>query len=105
MRDERLELESRCQGLRLRGAAAEWERDELRRRVEALESAWEKHRRALRREVTTRVKVGLDDADFRGGRGSMGEDEDEGEEDEEDEEEGVMLEPLFLVEMIPQKLR
>jgi hypothetical protein len=59
MREERLELEARVQGLQLRTSTAEWERDQLRGRLEEMEAAWEQHRRALRREVTTRVKVGL----------------------------------------------
>ena len=63
MRDERLELESRCQSLQLRSTVAEWERDQLKVRLEELETAWDQHRRALRREVTTRVKVGLDYAE------------------------------------------
>ena len=67
-REDRMELEARCQGLQLRSSAAEWERDGLRSRVEELERSLEQHRRALRREVTTRVKVGLDYGDFRGGR-------------------------------------
>ena len=67
-REERMELEARCQGLQLRSSAAEWERDRLRSHVEELERSLEQHRRALRREVTTRVKVGLDYGDFRGGR-------------------------------------
>ena len=78
-RDERLELESRCQSLQLRSTVAEWERDQLKVRLEELETAWDQHRRALRREVTTRVKVGLDYADdHRGGR--TGDDRDEGDE-------------------------
>ena len=40
----------------------------MRSHVEELERSLEQHRRALRREVTTRVKVGLDYGDFRGGR-------------------------------------
>ena len=36
--------------------------------LEEMEAAWEQHRRALRREVTTRVKVGLDYGEGRGGR-------------------------------------
>ena len=71
-REERMELEARCQGLQLRSSAAEWERDGLRRSVDALERSLEQHRRALRREVTTRVKVGLDYGDFRGGARATG---------------------------------
>ena len=71
-REERMELEARCQGLQLRSSAAEWERDGLRRSVDALERSLEQHRRALRREVTTRVKVGLDYGDFRGGTRAAG---------------------------------
>ena len=67
MREERLELEARVQGLQLRSSTAEWERDQLRSRLEEMEAAWEQHRRALRREVTTRVKVGLDYGEGRGG--------------------------------------
>ena len=79
MRDERLELESRCQSLQLRSTVAEWERDQLKVRLEELETAWDQHRRALRREVTTRVKVGLDYAENHRGR-RTGDDRDEGDE-------------------------
>ena len=67
-REERLELETRVQSLQLRASTAEWERDQLRARLEEMEAAWEQHRRALRREVTTRVKVGLDYGEGRGGQ-------------------------------------
>ena len=60
LREERVELESKVQGLRLRSAVAEWERDQAREQLDELELAWDAHRKALRREVTTRVKVGLD---------------------------------------------
>mmetsp|Transcript_10113 Transcript_10113/g.45782 ORF Transcript_10113/g.45782 Transcript_10113/m.45782 type:complete len:331 (-) Transcript_10113:86-1078(-) len=79
-REDRMELEARCQGLQLRSSAAEWERDGLRSRVEELERSLEQHRRALRREVTTRVKVGLDYGDFRGGRHVQSDERDVGSE-------------------------
>ena len=82
MRDERLELESRCQSLQLRSTVAEWERDRLKVRLEELETAWDQHRRALRREVTTRVKVGLDYAENQRERRTGDREGDDGEGDE-----------------------
>ena len=82
MRDERLELESRCQSLQLRSTVAEWERDQLKVRLEELETAWDQHRRALRREVTTRVKVGLDYAENQRERRTGDREGDDGEGDE-----------------------